>query len=119
MTLYSYVNSLLQVERLCMCIMYKPQVKVSTSAMLFCGMLQLHKYEEAIQLCEQSLSFAEKNCASLSTVANVEGYGCEVYSTVRLWRWCLIPKCYFHLGRLEAALELLQKLEQAESIRDR
>ncbi|XP_041028614.1 uncharacterized protein LOC121268417 isoform X2 [Juglans microcarpa x Juglans regia] len=79
----------------------------------------LHKYEEAIQLCEQSLSFAEKNCASLSTVANVESYGCEVYSTVRLWRWCLIPKCYFHLGRLEAALELLQKLEQAESIRDR
>ncbi|KAG6638452.1 uncharacterized protein LOC122278906 [Carya illinoinensis] len=82
------------------------------------ALYMLHKYEEAIQLCEQSLSFAEKNCASLSTVANVEGYGCEVYSTIRLWRWCLIPKCYFHLGRLEAALELIQKLEQAESIRD-
>ncbi|XP_035545296.1 uncharacterized protein LOC108982058 isoform X2 [Juglans regia] len=83
------------------------------------ALYMLHKYEEAIQLCEQSLSFAEKNCASLSTVANVESYGYEVYSTVRLWRWCLIPKCYFHLGRLEAALELLQKLEQAESITDR
>lgn len=92
---------------------YKPMV--SASAMLFGGILQLRKYEEVIQLCERSLSFAEKNFASLSTVAYVEGSGCQSYSTVRLWRWCLISKCYFHMGRLEAALDLLQKLEQERS----
>lgn len=90
---------------------YKPQVMVSATAMWFGGILQLRKYEEAIRLCEQSLSFAEKNFASLSTAAIVEGSGCESYSTVRLWRWCLISKCYFHTGRLEAALDVLQKLE--------
>jgi DnaJ family protein C protein 7 len=99
-------------------IFYKPQVLVSALAMLFGGILQLRKYEEAIQLCEQSLSFAEKNFASPSTV-NVDGSGCESYSAVRLWRWYLISKCYFHLGRLEAALDLLQKLEQVGSIKDK
>ncbi|KAG7961958.1 hypothetical protein I3843_09G041200 [Carya illinoinensis] len=79
------------------------------------ALYMLRKYEEVIQLCERSLSFAEKNFASLSTVAYVEGSGCQSYSTVRLWRWCLISKCYFHMGRLEAALDLLQKLEQERS----
>jgi len=87
-------------------IFYKPQVLVSALAMLFGGILQLRKYEEAIQLCEQS-------------TVNVDGSGCESYSAVRLWRWYLISKCYFHLGRLEAALDLLQKLEQVGSIKDK
>jgi DnaJ family protein C protein 7 len=86
---------------------------------LFGAILQLRKYEEAIQQCEQSLNFAEKNFASLSTAAKMEGSGCESYSTVRLWRWCLISRCYFHLGRLEAALDLLQKLEKVGSIKNK
>uniref|UniRef100_A0A2N9FIS3 J domain-containing protein n=1 Tax=Fagus sylvatica TaxID=28930 RepID=A0A2N9FIS3_FAGSY len=83
------------------------------------ALIMLRKYEEAIQQCEQSLNFAEKNFASLSTAAKMEGSGCESYSTVRLWRWCLISRCYFHLGRLEAALDLLQKLEKVGSIKNK
>ncbi|XP_021833271.1 uncharacterized protein LOC110773081 [Prunus avium] len=61
----------------------------------------LRRYEEAVQLCEQSLFFAERNFAPLNNV--------------RLWRWFFISKSYFHLGRLEAALDLLEKLEEVES----
>lgn len=67
----------------------------------FCCILQLRRYEEAVQLCEQSLFFAERNFAPLNNV--------------RLWRWFFISKSYFHLGRLEAALDLLEKLEEVES----
>ncbi|KAM3738949.1 hypothetical protein ACB098_09G168400 [Castanea mollissima] len=83
------------------------------------ALLMLRRYDEAIQQCEQSLYFAEKNFALLSTGANMDGSECESYSSVRLWRWCLISRCYFHLGRLEAALDLLQKLEKVGSIKDK
>nr|XP_023887583.1 dentin sialophosphoprotein-like isoform X2 [Quercus suber]POE67224.1 dnaj like subfamily c member 7 [Quercus suber] len=83
------------------------------------ALLMLRRYDEAIQQCEQSLYFAEKNFASVSTGANMDGSECQSYSSVRLWRWCLISRCYFHLGRLEAALDLLQKLEKVGSIKDK
>ncbi|GMN55421.1 hypothetical protein TIFTF001_024544 [Ficus carica] len=79
---------------------------------------QLRRHEEVIQLCEQSLSFAEKNFTSVETVADVDGTSNEGYSFARLWRWCLISKSYFHLGRLEAALSLLDKLAKVRSIND-
>lgn len=71
-----------------------------------------------IQLCEQSLSFAEKNFTSVEMVADVDGPSNEGYSFARLWRWCLISKSYVHLGRLEAALSLLDKLAKVRSIND-
>ncbi|KAL6138056.1 hypothetical protein ACLB2K_063342 [Fragaria x ananassa] len=79
----------------------------------------LRRYEEAIQLCEHSMCFAEKNFSSLNSVVNMDGAGCEDHPYARLWRWFFISKSYFHLGRFEAALNLLEKLEQVGSIKNR
>ncbi|KAM1208663.1 hypothetical protein ACFX2J_014295 [Malus domestica] len=66
----------------------------------------LQRYEEAIRLCEQSMAFAD---------SNFSGY--EIYQ-VKLWRWFFVSKSYFHLGRLEAALDLLNKLEKVGSTKE-
>ncbi|KAL5745671.1 hypothetical protein ACOSP7_026817 [Xanthoceras sorbifolium] len=77
----------------------------------------LQKYEETIQLCEQTLSVAEKNFASVGTDnSNMDASGSVNYPLARLWRWRLISKSYFYMGRLEVALDLLQKLEQVGPI---
>ncbi|KAF6152955.1 hypothetical protein GIB67_039662 [Kingdonia uniflora] len=70
---------------------------------------QLRKYEEVVQLCEQSLESAENNSAAdrYDDSESVKNY------PARLWRWCLMSKSYFYLGRLEEAIEWLEKLEQA------
>ncbi|KAL6145189.1 hypothetical protein ACLB2K_055877 [Fragaria x ananassa] len=83
------------------------------------ALCMLRRYEEAIQLCEHSMCFAEKNFSSLNSVVNMDGAGCEDHPYARLWRWFFISKSYFHLGRFEAALNLLEKLEQVGSIKDR
>ena len=86
----------------------------------FFGLLQLRKYEEAIQLCEQSLYVAEKNFSKAeidNQLASIDGSGC--YSIAMLWRWHLMSKSYFYMGKLEKALDLLQKLEQVGSMKDK
>jgi DnaJ family protein C protein 7 len=40
----------------------------------------------------------------------------ENCSFARVWRWHLISKSNFYLGKLEVALDLLEKLEQMRSI---
>lgn len=74
----------------------------------------MRKYEEVIQLCEQTLGFAEKNFALAGNdeqLENKDGFKCKRRSFVRLWRSHLISKSYFHMGRLEVALDLLEKQE--------
>ncbi|XP_021621833.1 uncharacterized protein LOC110621866 isoform X2 [Manihot esculenta] len=86
------------------------------------SMFMLQKYEEVIQLCEQTLCAAEKNFISSGTDDQFVDKGdsqTNSHSFVRLWRWHLISKSYFYLGRLEAALDLLEKLEQMGSISDK
>ncbi|KAK9218453.1 hypothetical protein WN943_007090 [Citrus x changshan-huyou] len=68
----------------------------------------LRKYEEALQLCEQTLPDAEKNFASVLT-----DNGSVTDSLARLRRWRLISKSYFCTGKLEVAIDLLQKLERS------
>ncbi|XP_062117861.1 uncharacterized protein LOC133831531 [Humulus lupulus] len=83
------------------------------------ALIMLRRHEEAIQLCEKSLCFAEKNFSSgISLAANIYGSANELHSFERIWRWCLISKSYFYLGRLEAALPILDKLKQIGSIKD-
>ncbi|XP_076906025.1 uncharacterized protein LOC143561969 [Bidens hawaiensis] len=60
------------------------------------ALLVLGKHKDVIQMCEQTLDSAEKNFATES----------------KLWRWNLMSKSYFHLGRLEIALEFIEKHEQ-------
>ncbi|GLT45257.1 hypothetical protein SLA2020_191020 [Shorea laevis] len=78
----------------------------------------IRKYEEAIQLCEQTLYIAEKNSIEVGTenhIVNMDGSGC--YSQAKLWRWNLMAKSYFCMGRLETALDLLLKFENVGSMR--
>ncbi|KAK3014639.1 hypothetical protein RJ639_008707, partial [Escallonia herrerae] len=74
---------------------------------------QLRKHEEVVKLCEQSLDFAERNFATLDpTNQSANADGSELGSSLRLWRWSLMSKSYFHLGRLEVALDYIEKQEQ-------
>ncbi|CAL0310606.1 unnamed protein product [Lupinus luteus] len=80
----------------------------------------LQKYDAAIQLCERSQYLAEKNSVALSNSGNNSNISmCDSYSSVNVWRWSLISKCYFHLGKLEASLNVLEKLQQVVSVNDR
>ncbi|KAK9291049.1 hypothetical protein L1049_009233 [Liquidambar formosana] len=83
------------------------------------ALCMLRKYEEAIQLCEHTLDFAEKNFSLVGAsnqLASAKGHDCKNNSFFRLWRLHLISKSYFHLGRVEVALDLLEKQEQVGSI---
>lgn len=79
------------------------------------ALLMLRKYEEVVQLCEQTLESAERN--SLSKDKD----GSESIKSYPLnhWRWGLVSKSYFYLGRLEEALELLEKREQLGPIKEK
>ncbi|XP_019426030.1 PREDICTED: uncharacterized protein LOC109334616 isoform X1 [Lupinus angustifolius] len=80
----------------------------------------LQKYDAAIQLCESSQHLAEKNFVSLPNSGSSSNISMrDNYSSVNLWRWSLISKCYFHLGKLEASLKVLEKLQQVVSVNDR
>ncbi|XVE75558.1 hypothetical protein DITRI_Ditri12bG0103100 [Diplodiscus trichospermus] len=83
------------------------------------ALYMLRKYEETIQLCEESLHVAEKNFSEAETdsqLASIDRSGC--YSIAMLWRWHFMSKSYFYMGKLEKALELLQKHQQAGSLKD-
>ncbi|XP_019165840.1 PREDICTED: dnaJ homolog subfamily C member 7 homolog [Ipomoea nil] len=67
------------------------------------SLCKLQKYDEAIKLCEQTLDFAENNFAN---------------DSVRLWRWRIMSKSYYHLGKLKEALHLIKKQEQVIFVND-
>ncbi|BAT85214.1 uncharacterized protein HKW66_Vig0048560 [Vigna angularis] len=79
----------------------------------------LRKYEAAVQLCEQSQHLAEKNFVLANNAQVSDSSLCDSYSGVKLWRWSLISKCYFRLGRLEASLNVLEQLQHAVSVSDK
>ncbi|CAJ1913063.1 unnamed protein product [Sphenostylis stenocarpa] len=79
----------------------------------------LQKYEAAIQLCEQSQHFAERNFVLANNSENSDSSLSDSHSSVKLWRWSLISKCYFRLGRLEASLNVLEQLQHVVSITEK
>ncbi|KAI5430400.1 hypothetical protein KIW84_034834 [Lathyrus oleraceus] len=76
----------------------------------------LQKYDAAIQLCDQSLNLAEKNFVLENSVNNSMH---NSYSSVKMWRWSFISKCYFRLGKLDASLNVIEKLQQTASANDK
>uniref|UniRef100_A0A0E0PLP2 J domain-containing protein n=1 Tax=Oryza rufipogon TaxID=4529 RepID=A0A0E0PLP2_ORYRU len=72
------------------------------------ALLTLRKYEEVIQLCQETVVLAEKNSSASETT---EWSG-------RLWRTYLICKTYFLSGKLEDALELLNKHQQVTNVKE-
>ncbi|KAE8731617.1 Heat shock protein DnaJ with tetratricopeptide repeat, putative isoform 3 [Hibiscus syriacus] len=84
--------------------------------------LILGKYEEVIQLCEQTFDSAEKNSPSLDAngqSASPDSSGFLKDPTFRIWRCHLIFKSYFHLGKLEEAIAFLEKQEELPSTTNR
>lgn len=82
----------------------------------------MQKYEEVIQLCEQSLVIADKNLVTSGLskgLESVDNSKSEGKLRVRLWRFFLMAKSNFGLGRLEEALDLLQKVEMTGCISDK
>ncbi|KAK1294230.1 Chaperone protein dnaJ 39 [Acorus calamus] len=79
------------------------------------ALLMLRRYDEVIQLCEQTQDSAERNFSMINADGHIgdhissESVKCP---SVTLWRWHLISRSYFYLGRLEEALDLLEKHEK-------
>ncbi|XP_057783836.1 uncharacterized protein LOC131001452 isoform X2 [Salvia miltiorrhiza] len=70
------------------------------------AMYILRMYDEVIQLCEQTLDIAEKNFGA-DLLANPSNS-----SHVKLWRWRLQSKSHYRQGRLDLALDLIEKQEK-------
>lgn len=70
-------------------------------------------YNEVIDLCENTLDIAEKNFTS--DFANLNDFNCKS-SSMKFWRWRLMSMSYFHLGKFEVALNLIEKQEEVVSV---
>ncbi|KAK8645361.1 hypothetical protein V6N13_119195 [Hibiscus sabdariffa] len=84
--------------------------------------LILGKYEDVIQLCDQTFDSAEKNSPSLDVNGKLAVSDSSSFSkdpTFRIWRCHLIFKSYFHLGKLEEAIAFLEKQEELQSTTNR
>ncbi|XP_022756217.1 uncharacterized protein LOC111303943 isoform X2 [Durio zibethinus] len=104
-------------EALQICLYSEKLLEIKAQALLI-----LRKYEEVIQLCEQTLDSAEKNSLSFDIngqLANLDSSGFSKDSTFRIWRCREIFKSYFHLGKLEEAIAFLEKQEELQSATDR
>ncbi|PHT54584.1 hypothetical protein CQW23_09046 [Capsicum baccatum] len=77
------------------------------------ALCKLQMYNEVIELCEKSLDVAEKNFSS--DIANLDDLNSKSSSFI-LWRWHLKSRSHFHLGKLEMALDLIEKHEQMASV---
>ncbi|XP_068665644.1 uncharacterized protein [Aristolochia californica] len=85
------------------------------------ALLMLRKYEDVVHLCEETMDSAEKNYNTTNSdfpYETVEGSERFKESPAMLWRCHLISKSYFYMGRLEEALDFLQKHETVESTKD-
>lgn len=78
----------------------------------------MRNYEEVIKFCEQTLDLAEQNSAVTTGDSQFNDKDLSEHtksSSARLWRWRLIAKSYFCLGKLEEALVLIRKHEELKS----
>ncbi|XP_049392239.1 uncharacterized protein LOC125856681 isoform X1 [Solanum stenotomum] len=80
------------------------------------ALCKLQMYNEVIELCENSLDIAEKNFTSdFINLNDVDSKS----SSLMLWRWLLKSRAHFHLGKLEMALDLIEKQEHLVSVEKR
>lgn len=74
------------------------------------ALFMLRKYEEVVQMCEQTLASAKKNCASISDSNHTSNE--EQKRLLKLWRWSLMSRSYFHMARFDMALAIVEKYEK-------
>ncbi|CAM0955799.1 unnamed protein product [Alopecurus aequalis] len=84
------------------------------------ALLTLRRYEEVIELCQETVDLAERNAVLIN--ANGEPNNSSVSGkaecSVTLWRQYLICKSYFLLGKLEEALDLLKRHELVAPVKE-
>lgn len=83
------------------------------------ALLMLRKYEQVIQLCEQTLTSAEMNSPAYEgekISSSGDGSDLPRSSSSKIWRLGLIVKSYFYLGRLEEALDFVKKQEDSDPL---
>ena len=88
----------------------------------FCFKYQLCRYEEVIQLCDETLGFAETNSHPLDAgcqVADLDSSQLSKGFYFRLWRCSMILKSFFHLGKLDEGLSFLEAQDRKVSAIDR
>ncbi|KAI3472231.1 hypothetical protein Pfo_029719 [Paulownia fortunei] len=69
--------------------------------------LSISRYSGGDSLCEQTLDIAKKNFGA----DHLDDPSCK-NSHVKLWRWHLQTKSHYRLGRLDLALDLIEKQEK-------
>ncbi|GKD42186.1 DnaJ domain, zinc finger, CCHC-type, tetratricopeptide-like helical domain protein, partial [Tanacetum coccineum] len=67
------------------------------------ALFQLHKYEEVVQMCEQTLGMAKNNCD------NIKDSKC--LSDEDLWRWSLMSSSYYRMGKFDMSIIMFEKYE--------
>ncbi|PUZ57276.1 hypothetical protein GQ55_5G417000 [Panicum hallii var. hallii] len=79
------------------------------------ALLLLQQYEEVIRFCEETLYVAERNSLCLCPDKHSESNNLDTNTCyVKLWRYHLIAKSYFFLGKLEEAHQFLKKYDQVK-----
>ncbi|KAK7406033.1 hypothetical protein VNO78_07648 [Psophocarpus tetragonolobus] len=82
------------------------------------ALFMLCRYGEVIQLCDETIGSAEKNSYPLDADCQVRDLDSSQISRglyFRLWRCSMMFKSYFHLGKLEEGLSLLEEQEEKVS----
>ncbi|CAI8617231.1 unnamed protein product [Vicia faba] len=82
------------------------------------ALLMLCRYEEGIQLCDETFSSAEKNACPIAAGCQATFLDDSELSKIfyfRLWRCSIMLKAYFQLGKLEEGLSLLEQQEEKVS----
>ncbi|CAI0450204.1 unnamed protein product [Linum tenue] len=83
------------------------------------ALFTLHKYEEVIMLCEQTLDSAKKNAPPADCEpAHADPSALKREPSFMLWRSRLTFMSYFYLGRLEEAISSLEKQGDPNSASD-
>ncbi|TVU19134.1 hypothetical protein EJB05_35268, partial [Eragrostis curvula] len=78
------------------------------------ALLMLRRYEEVIQVCQESVNPAGRN----SRLFKANGQPRNSTISEKTWRPYLICKSYFLSGKLEEALDLLKKHEQITPVKE-
>lgn len=85
-------------------------------------LFMLRRYDEVILFCDKTMDSAKINCSVVgleNRLNNVDGPEVRASSSFRLWRWNLIAKSYFYLGKMDEALDFVKKQEESVQITER
>lgn len=69
---------------------------------------QLRKYNDVIELCEKTMKSSEINSSFIQADDPLIEGDTDHIKPYEIWRWHVISRSYFYLGKLEEVIKLLQ-----------